>query len=82
MKDLQRNVTVTIKGNSYTLNFPTVAQVISIESMKSSLTDNRYAAMATSGLISQLNACDFTDMVAYLTILVPDLVLPSEWCKG
>ena len=68
-----RSKKITIGEKSFIVNFPNVGQMIDIESMKQSLTGNRYGSMASSGIASMYLALDIVDTIAFLTICVPDI---------
>lgn len=70
---IERSKKVTIGEKSFVVNFPNVGQMIDIESMKQSLTGNRYGSMASSGIASMYMALDVVDTIAFLTICVPDI---------
>ncbi len=70
---IERSKKVTIGERSFVVNFPNVGQMIDIESMKQSLTGNRYGSMASSGIASMYMALDVVDTIAFLTICVPDI---------
>jgi len=72
--DLKRSISIEVKGNMYDLRYPTVYQVMQIEAMKSRLTNGEYGNMVTQGTFNALTALDFVDMVAYLTVLCPELL--------
>lgn len=70
---IERTKKVTIGEKSFVVNFPNVGQMIDIESMKQSLTGNRYGSMASSGIASMYMALDVVDTISFLTICVPDI---------
>lgn len=70
---IERSKKITIGEKSFIVNFPNVGQMIDIESMKQSLTGNRYGSMASSGIASMYFALDIVDTIAFLTICVPDI---------
>ena len=70
---IERSKKVTIGEKSFVINFPNVGQMIDIESMKQSLTGNRYGSMASSGIASMYMALDVVDTISFLTICVPDI---------
>ena len=70
---IERSKKITIGEKSFIVNFPNVGQMIDIESMKQSLTGNRYGSMASSGIASMYLALDIVDTIAFLTICVPDI---------
>lgn len=73
IKMIERTKKVTIGEKSFVVNFPNVGQMIDIESMKQSLTGNRYGSMASSGIASMYMALDVVDTISFLTICVPDI---------
>ena len=72
---IERSKKITIGEKSFIVNFPNVGQMIDIESMKQSLTGNRYGSMASSGIASMYLALDIVDTIAFLTICVPDIAM-------
>lgn len=70
---IERSKKITIGEKSFIVNFPNVGQMIDIESMKQSLTGNRYGSMASSGIASMYMALDVVDAIAFLTVVVPDI---------
>lgn len=70
---IERSKKITIGEKSFIVNFPNVGQMIDIESMKQSLTGNRYGSMASSGIASMYLALDVADAIAFLTVCVPDM---------
>ena len=70
---IERSKKITIGEKLFIVNFPNVGQMIDIESMKQSLTGNRYGSMASSGIASMYLALDIVDTIAFLTICVPDI---------
>lgn len=70
---IERSKKITIGEKSFVVNFPNVGQMIDIESMKQSLTGNRYGSMASSGIASMYMALDIVDTIAFLSVCVPDM---------
>lgn len=70
---IERSKKITIGEKSFVVNFPNVGQMIDIESMKQSLTGNRYGSMASSGIASMYMALDVVDTIAFLSVCVPDM---------
>lgn len=70
---IERSKKITIGEKSFVVNFPNVGQMIDIESMKQSLTGNRYGSMASSGITSMYMALDVVDTIAFLSVCVPDM---------
>jgi len=71
---LQRSINFKVKENEYSLSFPTVGQVIDIESTKSKLSNGTYGDLVRAGTITAGTALDQIDMFSYFSILCPDLI--------
>ena len=71
---MQRTLTFEVKGNKYPVTFPTVAQFIDIETMKSRLANDSYGTMVKTGTILAVRALDYIDMVANVSVMCPDLL--------
>lgn len=71
--DLKREIVITVNENNYKVKFPTVGQFIQIEAQKALLSRNQYGSMITSGTKVAFKALDFVDMLAYFTILIPEM---------
>ncbi len=74
MSEIQRTITFVISGATYEIKFPTVRQLVLIESNKASLTHSQYNSMIYMGTLGSEIALDFTDMVATLSVLCPEFV--------
>ena len=71
---LQKEISFELKGNTYSIKFPNVGQILDIEVLKSSLAKGFYSSMqATLNRDSQF-ALDVVDCQAYLTVLCPQLM--------
>lgn len=70
---MNRTYIIKIEENSYPVSFPTVGQIMEIESMKFALTQNRYQEMSMSGLKKTLYALDLVDTIATFFTLIPTL---------
>lgn len=68
---LQKSHSFTFKGEKIVVNFPTVGQLIDMESLKQLLTGNRYSAMSTSNLKSMLFALDLVDAIVFFQVMCP-----------
>lgn len=73
MQDLNNTIKLHVKGNEYTVSFPTVGQFRSIETLKSVLSNGSYGAMLSQNTVYSNKALDIIDMEACLTVLAPDL---------
>ena len=61
--------------NRYTVEYPTVGQMIDIESMKLVLSKGKYTEMILSGTKWMSRALNHIDMIAYFSILCPKLLI-------
>lgn len=59
------------RGEKLIVKFPNVGQLLDMESMKQSLTSNRYGTMATSGVKSMYFALDLVDAIVFIQVLCP-----------
>jgi broad specificity phosphatase PhoE len=71
--ELQRTITLKVKGNEYVVSYPTVGQFMRLEALKQQLTGGQYGTMASSNLVAQYDALEFVDIVANLTVLIPQV---------
>ena len=69
--EIQRTKNFKIDGKTFTVNFPTVGQIIDIEGLKQAMTNNKYGAMASSGIVSMYYALDFVDSASFLQVCCP-----------
>lgn len=60
--------------NRYTLRYPTIQQMIDIESMKISLSKGKYTDMILAGTKWMDRALNYIDLVAYFSVLCPNLL--------
>ena len=70
---IERSKSFRIGEKQFVVKFPNVGQIIEIESLKQALTNNKYGAMAQSGIVSMYYALDFVDAIAFLKICAPDV---------
>ena len=73
-----QTLTLKIKDNSYTVNYPTVGQRIKIESLKQQLTDGQYGNMSSSLLQTQWDALEQVDIIANFSVLIPQLLRDTK----
>ena len=64
---------IKIKGKNYTVNFPNVEQLMEIEAIKMSLTNNKYVDYSMSVLKTHIYLLDMADAISYLSVLIPEL---------
>lgn len=72
-KELPRECELKIRQHSYSIPFPSIGQMIDIETRKALFSKNQYSAMAQSTIISQQLALDLIDMASSFFILLPTL---------
>jgi len=70
---LKKSTRVKIENAEYDVKFPTVGQMLDIENMKMSLTDNNYSMLLRSGLKTSFFATELVDAIAHFWILIPEL---------
>jgi hypothetical protein len=73
MEKLERQKTFTFKGEKVTVQFPNVGQMIDMESLKQSLTGNKYGSMSASGVKSMFFALDMVDALCFFEIMCPKI---------
>ena len=73
MENLERQKTFNFQGEKVTVKFPNVGQMIDMESLKQSLTGNKYGAMSASGVKSMFYALDMVDAISFLQVCVPSV---------
>ena len=70
---MNRTVKLSVKGNSYDVEYPNTGQQIDIELLKAKIADGNYDALRfSSNPLFQIQA-DKIDMIATFTVLVPKL---------
>lgn len=72
---IARSLSFTVKGEKFTVQFPNVGQLIDIESLKQAMTNNRYGAMAASGITSMYHALDAVDAIVFFQVVCPSILL-------
>jgi hypothetical protein len=60
--------------NKYMVEWPTIQQMIDIESMKLMLSKGKYTEMIITGTVWMQRALNYIDLIAYFSILCPGLV--------
>jgi hypothetical protein len=68
------SVEFTVKGRTYTINFPTVGEYYRIECLKQSLSNDNYGGLIVARTISSIKALDMIDIEATLSVLAPQLI--------
>jgi len=71
---MNRTLNFEVKGNQYTIEYPTVRNFINIETQKSFLSGGTLQGMVSSNLVSQFQAYQLIDCIAHLNVLCPKLV--------
>lgn len=72
---IARSHSFTIKGEKFTVEFPNIGKLIDIESLKQAMTNNRYGAMAASGIASMYHALDAVDAIVFFQVVCPSVLL-------
>lgn len=75
---LEQKHSFKFRGETLTVNFPTVGQIIDIESLKQLYTGGRYAIMASSNLKSMGYALDLVDSIVFFQVLCPKVKKIAE----
>lgn len=70
---MQKSIKLKITGKDYTVNFPTVGQILDIESLKSALTNGTYGDLVKMGTKTSIEALDLADTIATFSVLIPKL---------
>lgn len=71
---MNESVTISLKGKTYEVKYPTVGQYYNIESLKQTLSLGIYNTMAKSCVTTAVNACDMIDVEATLCVLCPEFI--------
>lgn len=71
---IKDEVTIEIKGHTYSTKYPTVGQFYQIESMKQNLSRGFYNSMVMSPSAAAQHALDMIDIEAAAVILFPKMV--------
>jgi hypothetical protein len=71
---MQDSIILKFKGQSFTLNFPTVGQYRDIQVMKQTLSMNNYSAMYRTMMVDSEDALDMIDIEANLSVLCPEFI--------
>jgi len=64
---------IKLRGNSYTINFPNVGQILDIESLKSALSNGTYGDLVKNNTKSSNQSLDLIDAIATFSVLIPEL---------
>jgi hypothetical protein len=70
---MKRTVTLTIKGNSYNVDYPNTGQQIDVELLKAKITEGQYDALRFSASIACQQQADKIDMIATFSVVIPQL---------
>ena len=68
------NLSFKLKGNEYSLKFPTVGGYRRIQSLKQVLSSNTYSSLISTGTHEAQDAADMIDIEATLTVLCPRII--------
>lgn len=70
---MKRTVTLTIKGNSYNVDYPNTGQQIDVELLKAKITEGQYDALRFSASVVCQQQADKIDMIATFSVVLPQL---------
>ena len=70
---MQRQKKFKIGKKEFIAEFPNVGQIIDMESLKQSLSNNRYGVMAASGIASMYFALDVVDAISFYKSCTPEV---------
>lgn len=71
---MERTLNFEVKGKQYTIQIPTVGQLINIERDKSLLSGGNYSSMLNTNTYTAVTALDLIDAQAYLGNLCPEFM--------
>lgn len=75
---MERTKKFTLKGNSYTIEFPTAGQFIDIETKKAELSHGQWGKMISSPTISTFRSIQIIECIAVLSTICIDLIKDSK----
>lgn len=70
---MNRTIEISIKDNKYIVSFPTVGQIIDIETKRSILSKGQYGNMIESKMQMSWNVLEIIDIMSYFQVLMPKL---------
>lgn len=70
---MDRTVTLDIRGNIYTIDYPNTGQQIDVELLKARIADGNYEMLRLSNNPLFQDQADRIDMIATFSILIPKL---------
>ena len=70
---LADQITITIDGNDYVAKFPHVGEEVRIEALKELYSNKTYSSLLQNLTKSSQRVLDIVDMMAYFTVMIPDL---------
>jgi hypothetical protein len=70
---MEKSKKIPISGKDYIVNFPSVGQILDIESLKSALTNGQYGDFVNMGTKTATDALDLVDAFSVFSILIPEL---------
>lgn len=77
--ELERAKVIKLSGNTYTLKYPTIGQVVDIETWKLTISKGKYLQMVGAGNLKAMEeALDYVDMCSYFLVLCPDLIRDAK----
>lgn len=71
---LNRTIEWNVKGNTYSVSFPNVGQLVEIEIDKSRFSKNTYGGLMAANTAQSVLALDYIDMYATLKHICPEVI--------
>ena len=78
---MERQITLTVKGNKYEIEFPKVGKFKKIETLKQVLSNGMFSQLLATSTLSAGEALDMIEMESYLSVLAPKLIEDLK-CKN
>lgn len=72
---------IQIGEKVFQVPFPTVSQIMEIESLKNILSNGSYSIMARSNLVQTRRTLDLIDAISHFKVLIPDIKENLEFDK-
>ena len=70
---MDKKIVLKIDDNEYSINFPTVGDLIDIEILKSHYSKGKYLSMLGTRTVTSNFALDMIDAVSHFSVLIPSL---------
>jgi uncharacterized surface anchored protein len=70
---MEKSIKLKITGKDYMINYPSIGQILDIESLKSALTNGTYGDLVKMNTRTANEALDIADTIATFSILIPEI---------